>query len=805
MKKALLLIFAMFLQLSVFSQTAPQRASGKITGKVIDGTAKEPIEYANIIVYSSDDSSQVTGTVSNKDGIFEISPLKPGNYYVDVQFISYQKKRIENISLARSRMEADLGTIEINATAISLGNVVVEGQRSSISYQIDKKIIDVEQMNTALSGNAADVLQNVPSVTVDIEGNVSLRGSSSFTVLIDGRPSVLDAQDVLQQIPASQIDDIEIITNPSAKYDPEGSAGIINIILKKSLMSGISGITNLNAGLDDKYGGDFIFEYKTNSVSTNIGVDYNNRFFPGESYSENTSTYNGVTSYLNNNGTGTWGRKMLGVRGGIDFYLSQNDNLSFGGRFGRRQMDRESNLSYESWSDVNTDHSFYLNSSTHERSGNFFGLFLNYQHKFEQQGHVLSAEFSTRHNDSEEETLTESFSADIINEGIKSKENGPSNDLEGKIDYTLPLGGNSKFEAGWQGESDISDDNTEYYAFDINQNGYVFNPQYSHKVKSDEREHALYSIYAGEIGNFGYQGGLRAEYTYRSIKVDDNNEFKIDTWDYFPTLHTSYSFSETDQLMASYTRRIQRPRGWSLEPFETWADANNVRRGNPALKSEYIDSYEGGFRTLLGPVSVSTELYYRVTNNKIEEISSVYAENVTLTTFDNVGKDYSLGTELMFNFGLDKIWEVNLMGNLYNYKIEGTLYDKSFSRESFNWSARFNNNIRLASGTQFQVNTSYNSPSVSSQGRREGFFTTDVAVKQELFDRTLSATLQLQDIFASGKNEFASSGPDFSNYRSFKRDSPVVMFNVRYSINNYKSEERRRNNEGDFEGEGGEF
>jgi outer membrane receptor protein involved in Fe transport len=745
---------------------------------------------------------QVTGTISNVEGIFTITPVQPGSYYVDVQFISYDKVRISDIKLNMGNMKADLGTIKISPTAISLDNVVVEGERSPISYQIDKKVIDVDQQSTTISGNAAEVLENVPSVTVDIEGNVSLRGSSNFTVLVDGRPSILDPQDILQQIPASQIDNIEIITNPSAKYDPEGSAGIINIVMKKTKSAGIAGVANLNAGFKDKYGGDFLFEYKNPSFSTTFGIDYNNRFHPGTSSEEKTTSFNNVESFINTSGDSKRGRKMLGFRAGMEYYLTPDDVLSLRGRYGDRKMQRNSTLNYDEWNSIQTAHNFYMNKTHSERGGYYFAFDLNHQHKFDSNGHEILSELSYRRNNSDEFSSTELYNESILTSGRQSTENGPSTDLEARINYTLPFSQGSRFEAGYEGELDFSDENTGYYQYHDVLMDYVFFPEYSHSTKFDEREHALYSLYAGEIDKLGFQGGVRAEYTYRSITVDETNNFTIDTWDYFPTLHASYSFSPAQQIMASYTRRIDRPGGWALEPFETWSDANSVRRGNPALKPEYIDSYEAGFRTLIGPVSFSSELYYRVNHNRIENVRSAYAENVTLTTFENVGTDYSLGTELMLNFGIGKIWEANLMGNLYNYRIEGVLYNEEFSRESFNWDTRLNNNFKISPVTQLQLNARYISPSVSSQGRREGFFMTDVAVKQDFFNKALSVTLQIRDILGTGKYEFTSSGPDFYTHTHFTRESPMLMLNVRYNINNYKSEENRgRQEENGFEGE----
>ncbi len=258
-----------------------QGRSGKISGRVIDAESSKPVEYANVVVFKESDSTQVTGTISNTEGNFTIDPVPPGKYYIDVLFMGYERVRIAGQQIGRNNPSLQLGDIKIKPSSVNMEDVVVEGNKPALTYQIDKKIINVEQLGPTISGNAADVLENVPSVTVDVEGNVSLRGSSSFTVLIDGRPTIMDPQDVLQQIPATSIESIEIITNPSAKYSAEGTAGIINIILKKNRNSGISGIINASAGLNEKYGGDGLFEYKDGDIAVNAGFDYNNRNFPG--------------------------------------------------------------------------------------------------------------------------------------------------------------------------------------------------------------------------------------------------------------------------------------------------------------------------------------------------------------------------------------------------------------------------------------------------------------------------------------------------------------------------------------------
>ena len=794
--KITLNIILIMASIQLFPQMNPNGSNGgKVTGKVFDFDSKHSIEYANIVLLSPIDSSLINGTITDEKGLFELSGVTPGKYFLDVRFIGYKTENFD-IEVSEADKVIDLGEIFIKPNTLELNDVVVQAERSPVSYQIDKKVIDVDKIQTVMSGNASDVLRNIPSVTVDIEGNVSLRGSANFTVLIDGRPSILSAQDALQQIPASSIQNIEIITNPSAKYDPEGTAGIINILLKKNENLGLSGVINANIGLNEKYGGDFLFQYRTSILTYLLGMDYNKRTFPGTSISENTYISQSSTSYLNSNGNSEWDRTGFGIRGGFEFNFSTNDFINLTARYGTRGGGQNSDLNYSEWSNLSPDVLFYKNMTERSRDGEYAGTNFTYIHNFRGKGHEIKSEFNFRYNDGDESTLTESRNGDIILEGKETTEFGPSRDLELKIDYTLPFLEVKRIEAGYEAELENSDENNGLYLYDSLSTQYINQPQFSNSVNYINNYQALYATYMDQFGNFGIQGGLRTEYSYRTITLlDPYEEYKIQRWDYFPTLHTSYKFSEGTQLMASYSRRIQRPRGWELEPFYTWTDANNVRIGNPDLLPELIDSYEAGIQTFFGDVSLSVELYHRVTNYKIDHIRSVYPDddNVTLNTVVNIGKDFSTGSEMMMIFDPLEFWNLNFMANVYNYRIEGVLYDEPFTRESFNWSTRLNNMFKLGANTQLQLNLNYNSPGVSSQGTWEGFFTTDLSVKQDLFERLLSLTLQVRDLFGTANHEFSSSGPDFYAYNYFERESPMVILNARINLNNFKP--KRENGE----------
>ncbi|MGE5860864.1 MAG: TonB-dependent receptor domain-containing protein [Ignavibacteria bacterium] len=804
----LLSIYLLLTCISLSQSRGDRRGmGGSISGEVHDQSTNAPIEYANIILFSAKDSAQVTGAISGTDGKFVMQGVRPGSYYANVQFIGYEKVAIDNISVGASEYNVNLGKIIIRPSAITLGNVEVSGQRNPVTYQIDKKVVDVSQIQTAVSGNAAEVLENVPSVTVDIDGNVSLRGSSNFTVLIDGRPSVVDAQDILQQTPASAIEKIEIITNPSAKYSAEGNAGIINLILKKNVNLGLSGIINANAGLNEKYGGSFLFEYKTQGINYNFGLDYNRRLFPGSSKEDRRYISPEGTSFLSSTGSREWGRKSMSLKGGVEFNLSDNDILNLGGRVGSRDFNGGSTSNYNSWSD--TEPSFYYISRGEQgRSGDYYDLNLNYYRTFGVKTHRLSGEFTLSHDNSDELNLTSEFENEVQFGGKKTTEFGPSTEFEGRINYALPFSEVNKFETGVQWEFEDSKEGNGLYEFNPATNSYDFMPSFSNTTNSSFKELSLYSVYSDELNNFGFQGGVRSEYTFRNMQLEETNEkFAIDEWDFFPTFHTSYKFSVVSQIMASYARRIDRPRNWELEPFYTWMNSDNVRIGNPELKPQYIDSYEFGFQTAFLGISLTNDFYYRMTHNKVDRIQSVYpdAENVTLHTVENIGKDYSAGSEFTFMIDPFQFWSIDLMGNLYNYKIEGVLNEAAFSRESFNWSSRINNSFKLGGSTQVQFNTIYNSPTVSSQGKREGFFSSDLSVKQDLMNKQLSLTLQIRDLFSTAKFEYSSQGPDFYSYNYFNRESPMVMLDARFNFNSFKEDRRERTGQEDNNTGGDEF
>lgn len=776
--------------------------NGTISGHVLDADYREPIEYANVIVYEQEDRTQVTGTITDPAGRFQITGLRPGTYIVEISFIGYETSSIDNVRVTMAAPEINIGNLSLKATILSVEGTEVVGERAALTYEIDKKVVQVSQQHTTVSGSAVDVLENVPSVNVDIEGNVSLRGSENFTVLIDGRPTLLEPSDALQQIPANMIESIEIITNPSARYDPEGISGIINVIMKKKrTIRGISGTANVNIGLSEKYGGDLLVSHRMGIAETFFSGNYSRHAYSGTNASENTTTSNDTISFVTSDGENEWIRNPYGGRGGIDLNLGARDKLSIGGRYGVWQSDRAENLAYEEWSEPGTGHTLYTSQEDGGFSHLHYSLTLDHSHQFSVKDHTLSLQTLFSGSEGDHSSLQELFdTAGTILSGQQSVEEGPSTRLQGKLDYTLPIRTKEKIEAGVHTTISRSEETNQLYEYDTLSGEYLYLPQFSHTSKYNRNVHALYGLLSGSLAGIGYKGGLRSEYTDRLIEmIGEDEDFTIKRWDFFPTIHLSYKFTGGQQLMASYTRRIQRPRSWWLEPFLTWSDPFNVHTGNPSLKPEYINSYEVGFQTLFGKSLFSMETYYRHVYNEIERVQSLYSENVILHTVENIGSSQSLGVETMLDLKLTKWWSLNCTGSLYKYWLEGVLYGDDISEESNNWRARFSSEFKPLSATKIQINGRYSSPRISAQGQRQGFFMTDAALKQEFFKKQLSITLQVRNIFGTGRFEFTSAGEDFSSHRVFTREAPVVMFSINYTFNNYQ-QEHREETEQEFEG-----
>ncbi|MFA6402202.1 MAG: TonB-dependent receptor [Salinivirgaceae bacterium] len=772
---------------------------GDIIGMVIENGTGHAVEYATIALYDNTTQKLVTGGISDSEGFFRLKGNAIGTYYLTLTFMGYKTKSIENITILAETKEVDLGKIVIESNSKELEAVNVTADQSSVQYKIDKKVVNVSQMLTAKSGTAVDILENVPSVKVDIEGNVSLRGSTSFTVLIDGRPTVLDPSDALSQIPAGAIENIEIITNPSAKYEPDGTAGIINIVTKKNKLNGVTGIMNANLGKDEKYGADFTVDSRYEKWRFYLGGDYNMRNMFGNVESERWTRTNDTLFNLVSDGEFKRSRQTSSINAGIDWNFTDNDVIGINLNSGWLEFGREETKKYSEWTEPATIDEYYTSLNKSSRGGLFYSSTLDYKHTFgKNTEHYLQTQLTVDGRNMDESS--ENNKVDSLNrilEGKMSDESGPSNSIRIKLDYSQPFAWGGKLEAGFQGHFSLSNDENNVYDFDtaFNVLDYVYMPLYSNQTNYDQQIYATYATFGGTQGDFGYQAGLRAEYTYwllESVKTAET--YTIDRPDLFPTIHLSYNLPAEQQTMLSYTRRIERPRGWYIEPFITFVDANNVRRGNPNLQPEYINSFELSYQKKLNSNFFSVEGYYRITQNKIENITLPYSPGVWLETFANIGSDYALGTEFMFNYSPTKWYTTNLMADFYDYRIKGEIEGISKDDHSFTWSARLNNTFKATANTRFQLDFSYQSGELELQGTEEGFFMANLAVKQDFMKRKASVTLQMRDVFSTMKHENTTFGDDYYQHNLFEPNTPIIMLSLSYKLNNYNNKNKKNGN-----------
>lgn len=795
----ILVSLLLFYNFSSFAQ-APGQPDAKpparaiIKGKVIDAETNQSMEYANVSIYSKKDSSLVSGGITDERGEFRVSQIDFGTYYVEANFIGFNKTRINDIRISASNREIDLGTIKLEPSSQELEEVNVVANRARISYQIDKKVINVDQDINAAGGSAVDVLENTPSVEVDIEGNVTLRGSSNFTVYIDGKPSILDGSEALRQLPASVIENIEIITNPSAKYDPDGMAGIINVVMKKNILSGFNGIVNTMVGTGDKYRGDLLINYKTKKFNVFLGADWRDETFTGEIETDRRTFSNDTTRSIIRDGDRNYQRKGYEFKGGLDLYLSDRTTMTFSGNFGYSSSARDGFNRSRNFTDPESETIYSVEEDISERESDFYSANIDFQHKFDEEGeHKLDATFYYANEKGPDEEIEKELLTDANYNKIggslrhnRTLETEDEDEYRVKVDYTRPIP-NGKIEAGFQ--SRIDREYEDYLFQDADEDGnWIYNEDFSSEQYFSRDIHAVYGTFNNKLGKLQYMLGLRGEYTDRSVKHSASTDpYEINRFDYFPTLHLSYDISKQTQFMTSYSKRIDRPGGRELDPFPSYIDRFTIWVGNPGLDPQYTDSYELGLMQRFGTSSyISLEGFYKQTNNLISRVQELGDDGILYMTYENLNKDHSLGGEFMANINLTEWLLLNGSFSVFRYRIEGELDGESIDRTSTNYNGRINTTIRFSPNSRLQFTGYYRGPSVSAQGEYKSMLFSNLAYRHDFMNKKLSATLSFRDMFGSRSFESISHGQDFSSMFKMNRESQVLTLTLSYKINNYK-------------------
>lgn len=781
-------IFTFFIISNLFVISALAQSNFSISGIVKDNDTKQVMEYATVSLYNTSDSSLVTGLVTNLEGKFTLDNLKPGNYYVDVSFIGFKSKKIGNLVLSPSNPKIVLPVTYLGADADVIGEVEVTAIKQSVKYELDKKVVDVDKNIAASSGTAADVLATVPSVQTDIDGNVSLRGSSNFKVFINGRPSVLDANDALQQIPASTIENIEIITNPSAKYDAEGTGGIINIITKKQKLEGFSGIINVRGGIWDTYGGDATLSYKKKRFTFLLSGNYNHMGHPGTYESVMNTTLNDTTVSTINNGTEKRSFTRYNINAGIEYDITDNSFIGVSYRYGAFKMLSNDELDYQFINRTTGEEESFTNYNESLRKGPFHEFALNYGNTFKNK-HELKAGVNYNFRNFLEQIDNKREDNDELIFNTKSEEKGPSSRLRINIDYTAPVGENSKFEFGFLQELSKGQDENIAYILDVNTNEFTEQNQFYSDLKNSKDIRAFYGTFSSKWKKLSYQIGVRSEHTNRVIESKNlNTSYKVKRLDLFPSTYFSYQFNDKHQMFLNYSKRINRPRPWYLEPNVIYSDANTLWGGNPDLLPEYIHSVElGWLYTFSKKGTWSNEVYFRNEQNVISFIRLPVDYQLTLQRPENVGVSNSVGLESSLSYLLLKWWNTDLMANLFYFNLKGSYQNISYDRSSFSYNFRWNNYFTIKKNTKFQFNASYSSPIVTAQGKDKYILSFDAGFRQSLLNKQLEIGLQGRNIFGTVKRQSINSGPNFDYSRVNKPKAPSIILSLSYKINNYKA------------------
>jgi len=768
------------------------KGSGSITGTVMDKETSSPVESATIQLLKMQDSSLVNGAASDADGNFSIT-APYGKYKLVITYISYNTVVLNGITINSQTPSKNVGVINLSTNSITTDVIEVEAEKEFMEVTADKKIFNVDKDIVSTGGTATDVLKNIPSVTVDADGNVSLRGSTNVKFLVNGKPSGMigtDPTNSLQQISASTIERIEVIDNPSAKYDPEGMSGIINIVLKKPDESGYNGIVTVNGGTGDKINTSANLNYKTKNF--NLYGNYSFRLFNMDAASNSfrQNSFGDSLFYFNQNASQSF--EMNGQMGtvGIDYYLDKKNTLSLSGTYNYRKRSVDQNLLFKNLDAGENLTSQYIRDNTENHTGNVFDVTLDYTHAFDKPKQQLSSTFYFS-NTSDDEVLNinqqnYSVSGIPLNNPIlqNTYTNGKYNIGSFQVDYYHPLGdpkSDSRIELGYKGQLRNTSSDFTSETFDYNQNQFITDNSLSNSFEYKEDLQSLYGLLANNYKDFKYQFGIRLEEAITSSdlitsnRTFDNNYFSI-----FPSAFLSQKFLNTNEIQLNYSRRINRPSLYMLNPFVDYSDPYNLRQGNPYLKPEYVNSLQLNYVKYFDFATVTSSIFFRQINDMMTRISTVYPDGVSLTTFENLNSAKSYGVELTTTAHPYNWWNLNADFTYFRMIINGNDPNAALNNDNYSYTAKLTSNFKVFNLFDLQVSYNYQGPTVLAQGRMDPVQSFDIAVKKNVLNNRGSIGLRISDPFNQLKYTSETSGPGFVQDMTRTRDSRVVFLTLSY-------------------------
>lgn len=805
MRKTAIALLAFFMPIFVLAQTA----NGIIKGRLIDSKSKEPLEFVTVALLPKGSTTPINGCSTDENGAFNITQVKAGDYVVKISFVGYLDDT-RNINIGKNG-RIDLGTIPLKADNKLLKEVVISEQRSQMKFDIDKRVFTIDQNIAATGGSASDVLEDIPSVEVSNEGTVSLRGSESVTVWINGKAAGLTSDnqgDILQQMPAGSIEKIEVITNPSAKHSPEGTAGIINIVLKRDRKAGYYGSVQAGGDSEGGYNAGGNINYSSGKLDAYLGLNYRNMKNDGDG---NSFTEYFTRDMFQKQQSENWREPQnVFLRTGLTWRFTEKDEIYTNLMAMRTKGESGSNVKTLSGKlstmEVNETRIRTTDQTNKPSMFNFEG---GYRHTFK-DGHYI--DLSASHNiwNMDREAVYRQSTEWIGNPNIANSyqyqsNNSESSTTEIKLDYENKISENARIEAGYHANLSRDENPTITYNDESHtqEDKNLFN-----RFIYNQDTHAFYGTYSGRIGKFGYQAGLRAEYwriKTRSLNWEQQHNGNIpqytdkDFFNLFPSLFLSYSLPGNNELQVNYTRRLRRPWGGQLNNFSNISDSTNISFGNPNLTPEYSNAYELNYIKNWKEHTLSVSGYYRTTEDVIERISYNQG-NVIYTTFENVASQQSAGLEIIGKNRLFKKLDLTTTLNFFYYKLDGFKYainDQTVTGnadENFSWNARMTASLMLPWAITMQATGRYNAKRIVAQGYREPNYSLDLGLRKS-FNQNWSLSLNARDLLDSRGWHNVTSDEFFRRDAKNSHGGRRFSATLTYSFGNMKAKRPTRKQE----------
>lgn len=819
-RNVILLLIVFFCYNMVHAQN-----QAKISGVVVDSISSEPIDFASVTLLSQETNQFIKGGQTDEQGKFSFAGIPAGTYTLKASFVGYNGYEQKAIRLNTGQALV-ISNIKLSSSSSTLlKEVVIEGTPPAMQMGIDRKIFNPEQSIVSAGGNASELLANVPSLSVDMDGNVGLRGSTNVKILIDGKQSALAGSNIntlLESLPANSIQRIEVMTNPSAKYDPEGQGGIVNIILKKNIRTGFNGTARVGGGSYNNYNGGIDLNYRDTKFNYFGGYDYRRRNNPGSGFNDNR--YNDGSRVYNISDNGRKGNSHT-VRLGADFFATEKTTLGLSTNLNLRDNTRREDLFYTYYDPTGAVIGTSPRYTNQNEDDTGYELNFDFKREFEREGEELTANVSYGRSKEDgvqtfQQTATDPSIVIDPNRINDTYEDGKNVNIQ--VDYVLPFSKEQKLETGYRTTLRYSDEQQLSNTF--SQSSGLYEPDYNltNDFNLDDVVHAIYANYQNKLSDkFGYQVGLRAEQAYLNTEYvsydpnlapeDRSTKGRLDYFRVYPSIYLTQELSEGSSLQLSYTRRVNRPRGWQVNPFLDISDPVNYRQGNPSLKPEDIHSLELAYSKRFGKVNLTSSVYHRITNDVVEMIvdSAAAGTNVTYSTFRNISQNRATGVELISQFTLNKNFDfmANFNGNYQSFS--GSEEYGVDANSGFNWDANLTGNGRIAKGLTAQLRGNYMAPRVMAQGTSTSMLFVDAGLKLSVLEDKGSIMFNVQNIFNKARFGGTRSTAQFNSefQRNFmKGPRAMLMLSYRFGKRppDQERERKREENPADFQG-GGEM